>query len=114
MKVFLSIDKKIDISKNTVLALGTFDGLHTAHKHVISKAVEVAKENDLLSVVYTFSNHPKEMHPSVETPKRLITPNQKIEIIESLGVDVLIMVPFDEKQLIWKRKTFCLISWLKE
>lgn len=99
MKVFSNIDEEFNINKKTVLALGTFDGLHTAHKHVIEKVVELAKENNFLSVVYTFSNHPKEMSQSVETPKRLITPDQKIDIIKSLGVDILILVPFDEVQL---------------
>lgn len=99
MKVFTSVNEEYCIENNTVLALGTFDGLHIAHKHVIDKVVEIAKQNNLLSVVYTFSNHPKDMNPSIETPKRLILPDQKIEFIEALGVDILIIVPFDEEQI---------------
>ncbi len=98
MKVFKSIEE-FNINENTALALGTFDGLHIAHEHVIKQMVDVAKKNNLISVVYTFSNHPKEMNPSVETPKRLITPKQKAEHISELGVDVLIILPFDEKQI---------------
>ncbi len=82
----------------SAIALGTFDGVHIAHKEVIQTVVETAKSKKLLSVVYTFSNHPKEMS-DVVTPKRLITPDQKIDIIGKLGVDVLVIVPFDEYQL---------------
>lgn len=96
MRIIRSLDSfKLD---DSVVALGTFDGVHIAHKEVIQNVVETAKTKGLLSVVYTFSNHPKELS-AVETPKRLITPDKKIEIIEALGVDILIIVPFDEYQL---------------
>ena len=98
MKVINNI-RNIDVSSDSVLALGTFDGVHIAHKHVIEFTVKTAKENNLLSIVYTFSNHPKEMNEGVETPKRLLHPDKKIEIIKALGVDILIMVPFDKEQI---------------
>lgn len=93
MKIIRSLNEDFQLNNNTALALGTFDGVHIAHKHVIGSVVKVAKENNLLSVVYTFENHPREF--SGKAPKRLITPSQKIEIIKDLGVDVLIIVPFD-------------------
>lgn len=96
MKIIRSLES-IQLEPSAV-ALGTFDGVHIAHKKVIERVVKTAQDNDLLSVVYTFSNHPKEMS-DVETPKRLITPEQKINIMEKLGVDVLIIVPFDQVQL---------------
>ncbi|MBI9012790.1 MAG: bifunctional riboflavin kinase/FAD synthetase [Clostridiales bacterium] len=106
MKIIHSIDDMFQSLQPSALALGTFDGVHIAHKEVIESVVKVAKEAGLLSVVYTFSNHPKEMNDSVETPKKLITPEKKIEIIEKLGVDVLIIVPFDEQQLNIEAETF--------
>lgn len=97
MKIIRTIEDVVNIELGTVIALGTFDGVHTAHEEVIKSAVNLAKKNKLLSVVYTFSNHPREL--SGQAPKRLITPSQKIKIIEKLGVDILVMVPFDQKQL---------------
>lgn len=99
MKIIYSLEEDFNINQGTALALGTFDGVHIAHKEVIEQVVKSAKEHGLLSVVYTFSNHPKDMNPGVEAPKRLITPQQKIQIIESLGVDILFIVPFDQTQL---------------
>jgi len=106
MRIFHSIDDTFLSLQPSALALGTFDGVHIAHKEVIESVVNVAKKAGLLSVVYTFSNHPKEMNDSVETPKKLITPEKKIEIIKNLGVDVLIIVPFDERQLNIEAETF--------
>lgn len=99
MKVFYNLNEEFSIKKKTAIALGTFDGLHIAHEYVITQVVDIARKNNLLSVVYTFSNHPKDLVPSVESPKRLITPEQKVERIRSLGVDILVIVPFDEIQL---------------
>ncbi|MCH4890913.1 bifunctional riboflavin kinase/FAD synthetase [Acidaminobacter sp. JC074] len=110
MKVIRSLSEfKLEPS---VVALGTFDGVHIAHKKVIEKVVKTAKEKGLQSVVYTFSNHPKELS-DVETPKRLITPEQKISIIKKLGVDILIMVPFDETQLNMQAEVFLVDIVLK-
>lgn len=106
MKIIHSIDQIKESLNPSALALGTFDGVHIAHKEVIESVVRIAKTSGLQSVVYTFSNHPKEMNDSVETPKRLITPEKKIEIMKSLGVDVLIIVPFDTFQLNIEAKHF--------
>lgn len=99
MKVIKSLKDTTSIYKHSAIALGTFDGVHIAHQEVIQEMADYAKIHNLLSVVYTFSNHPKEMNSAIETPKKLITPSQKIKIIEKLGIDVLVIVPFDEMQL---------------
>ena len=44
--------------KNSVVVLGNFDGVHSAHKMLIEKAKNVARENNLAMVIYTFSEHP--------------------------------------------------------
>lgn len=116
MKTIRTLDKPINLEKNTAIALGTFDGVHIAHQAVIEKMVEVARAKDLLSVVYTFSNHPRELNHLAESPKKLITPSQKIDIMSSLGVDILVIIPFDEKQLNMPAEQFIeetLISTLK-
>jgi riboflavin kinase/FMN adenylyltransferase len=96
MKIIHNLEQLHEISKASALALGTFDGIHTAHQKVIRSMVDYANAANLLSVVFTFKNHPKQIKPGVDAPKLLITPVQKKDIIESLGVDVLIIVPFDE------------------
>ena len=59
--------------------IGCFDGIHIGHREIISKAIEYSKENDCLSMVYTFS-------PFKEATL-LMTEDQKISQLEELGVD---------------------------
>ncbi|MBN2795880.1 MAG: bifunctional riboflavin kinase/FAD synthetase [Clostridia bacterium] len=106
MKILQSLKQIGQLNTNTAVALGTFDGVHIAHQQIISKTVSYARENNLKSVVYTFSNHPRELTPGIETPKKLLTPTQKIEIIEQLGVDILIILPFDMDQLTMEPEYF--------
>lgn len=96
MRIYHSLDS-LHLDPSAV-ALGTFDGVHIAHQAVIKNMVKHARAHQLLSVVYTFSNHPKELREE-NPPKRLMTPEQKEKLLASLGVDVLVMVPFDESQL---------------
>lgn len=73
---------------NSVAVLGNFDGVHSGHKILIEKAVKFAKDNNLLSVVYTFCEHPQKFFgKNVE----IITTNtEKEKIFSDLGVDVLV------------------------
>ena len=74
--------------KDSVVALGNFDGVHFAHKTLVEKAVSIAKENNLTSVVYTFSEHPKKM---LGTNVEILTTNsEKEKFFENLGIDVLV------------------------
>lgn len=99
MRILQSLKQIGQLPDATAIALGTFDGVHIAHQQIIQQTVRYAREHNLKSVVYTFSNHPRELTPGIESPKRLLTPTQKMEIIEQLGVDILVILPFDQQQL---------------
>lgn len=79
-----------------VVALGFFDGVHLAHQRLIEECKTRAKAKNGQSVVFTFQNHPS----SILTPDRptpLLTPYPlKRQLIESMGIDVLCAVLFDE------------------
>jgi len=72
-----------------VLALGFFDGVHIAHKRLIEKCVDVARESGLMSAVHTFYALPK-------GDGALTSFEQKAQIIEGLGVDILVVDSFSE------------------
>ena len=73
---------------NSVVVLGNFDGVHLGHKMLIEKAVKTAKEKNLLSVVYTFSEHPQKFFgKSVEI---LTTNAEKEKIFSESGIDFLV------------------------
>ena len=57
METYSSIPNLTEKNTKTVIALGTFDGIHLGHKAIINKAITEAKRLKALSVVLTFSNH---------------------------------------------------------
>jgi riboflavin kinase/FMN adenylyltransferase len=67
------------------LAVGTFDGVHLGHRAVIEGA----------DSVLTFDPHPVSVVAPQHTPKLLTTPERKAELIASLGVEEMIVIPFD-------------------
>lgn len=83
--------------KNAVITIGTFDGVHEGHKRVIGQLVEDAKEIDGESVIITFHPHPRKIVSSSILGIRLLnTIDERIELIDKLGVDHLVITPFTE------------------
>lgn len=76
------------------VAIGVFDGVHAGHKKIISKIVEAARASGTMSVVMTFDPHPaKILDPGNKTPS-LISLDHRMRLIESLGVDIIVIVKF--------------------
>ncbi|MDL2217563.1 bifunctional riboflavin kinase/FAD synthetase [Christensenellaceae bacterium OttesenSCG-928-M15] len=78
----------------SILALGTFDGVHRGHRALIEKTKEIAANRGMSSVVYTFSNHPRSIF--ADPPDMLQTSGERRDKLESLGVDVVFMQVFDK------------------
>lgn len=97
MEIITSLDAEL---KNkypaTVIALGTFDGLHLGHTDVINTAKDYAERSGLKLAVFTFSNHPLALIRPDLVPVRIISAEEKIKLLESFGVDYLINIPFTE------------------
>lgn len=89
----MQIIKNLEYLKNLSIALGFFDGVHTAHQKVIASAVDYAGKNGLKSAVITFKNHPvcylKNVQPSYICQRKF-----SYNLIETLGVDYLIELDF--------------------
>ncbi|PID72377.1 MAG: riboflavin biosynthesis protein RibF [Desulfobulbus propionicus] len=78
------------------LTIGNFDGVHLGHMQLFERVVERARENKGTSVAVTFDPHPlKVLHP--KGIRLVSTTEQKIELIESAGLDVLIVIPFNRE-----------------
>lgn len=73
----------------TSTALGNFDGIHLGHQALISQAVQQARNRGLKSAVFTFSNHPKNVISNTNMVKNIIYFDEKVEILEKMGVDYL-------------------------
>ncbi|SDC31455.1 bifunctional riboflavin kinase/FAD synthetase [Actinokineospora iranica] len=77
-----------------VATIGVFDGVHRGHQELIARAVRLARERDVPSVVLTFDPHPAEVVRPGSHPAQLTTLRRKAELVESLGVDVFCVLPF--------------------
>ncbi|SER96277.1 bifunctional riboflavin kinase/FAD synthetase [Actinokineospora terrae] len=77
-----------------VATIGVFDGVHRGHQELISRAVALAAERDLPSVVLTFDPHPSEVVRPGSHPAQLTTLHRKAELVEDLGVDAFCVLPF--------------------
>lgn len=78
----------------TAVALGGFDAMHLGHTEIIKKVVNYAKDNQIKSLVYMFSNNPAE----VITGKNISAVNsleKRIDILKNLGVDIVVSQKFD-------------------
>lgn len=95
MKIIKNINEKI--KENTVICLGSFDGLHIGHQTLIENVIKESKEENLKSVLFTFSNHPASIIPNKEEPKLIITNDEKVETLKKTGIDYLVMVAFSKE-----------------
>ena len=78
------------------VALGFFDGVHLGHQAVIKKAVGYAKGASIENLVITFDRSPKQVFRGLK--REFLTPmTEKIKLLKELGVDNVLILPFDEK-----------------
>lgn len=97
MKVIYDI-KEFDPQKLVVLTQGTFDGVHFGHRKILRHVVSEAREIDGVSVLLTFYPHPRlVLYPDDNELKLLTTIEEKVELVSSIGIDYLIIIPFTQK-----------------
>lgn len=97
MEIITSLEQLHTFSAPCVIALGTFDGLHRGHIDVISAAKQEAQATGAKLAVFTFSNHPFAWIRPDMVPAALITAEEKHALLEKLGVDILLDIPFNQQ-----------------
>lgn len=95
MKIFNNI-QSYSSEKESILTIGTFDGVHIGHNKILTKLVEESKKNNLSSLIMTFFPHPRMVLQKSQEIKMINTIDEKIHLFEKTGVDNLIIQPFDE------------------
>ncbi|MFS2293953.1 MAG: bifunctional riboflavin kinase/FAD synthetase [Actinomadura sp.] len=78
----------------SVVTIGVFDGVHRGHQRIVGTAVEEARRRGLRSVVITFDPHPDEVVRPGTHPPLLTGTRRRIELLEGLGADAVLVVPF--------------------
>lgn len=91
--------------RQSAVCMGNFDGLHPGHQRIVRRAVALAKEQDLLSVALTFPVHPMTILGISRVPL-LTTLGEKLQILESLGLDCVFLLPMDSTAAGWTPDIF--------
>lgn len=76
------------------ITIGTFDGVHIGHRKILEKVINHAKNSDLRSAVLTFFPHPRMVLQKDADIKLLNTIDEKVTILEQMGLDILVIHPF--------------------
>ncbi len=98
MEIFRQIIPAKPEDLGTVLTIGAYDGVHRGHRSVIYEVCRLAKERDLRSAVVTFDRHPASVVRPESAPLLLTELDQKIEQLSTTGLDLTLVVPFDESR----------------
>jgi riboflavin kinase/FMN adenylyltransferase len=80
--------------KNAVITIGNFDGVHKGHQSLFDQVTKKAKKINGTSIAMTFNPHPIKAL-GISGPALITRIDQKIELIEQCGIDVLLCIPFD-------------------
>lgn len=78
----------------SVVTIGVFDGVHRGHQRIVGAAAEEARRRGLRSVAITFDPHPDEVVRPGTHPPLLASTKRRIQLLEGLGTDAVVVVPF--------------------
>src|SRR5215468_5864072 len=78
------------------LAIGFFDGVHLGHQQIIRQTISDAKQHEAMSLALTFDRHPNTVVVPDRVPPLIYSMPQKLRAIESLGVETLLLIHFDQ------------------
>ena len=95
MLVFRGIPEQATTS--TVLTIGNFDGLHRGHRALLDRLTAQARNVALPAAVLTFEPHPREYFAPDEAPARLTSLREKLNLLESCGIDRVYVCRFNAR-----------------
>jgi riboflavin kinase/FMN adenylyltransferase len=87
--------KDVEQDLNTVVTVGTFDGVHHGHRALIDTVIQRSEEQIARSVIVTFDPHPRDIiNPGSDGIKLLTTLEERCQILADLGIDAMVVIPF--------------------
>lgn len=95
MRTFFDIDA-LPVFRSPVVTVGSFDGVHRGHRHLLGIMRDRAGETGGETVVVTFADHPRRVLDKKDDVKLLTSTEEKAMLIEKEGVDNLVVLPFDK------------------
>ncbi|MBX9600799.1 MAG: bifunctional riboflavin kinase/FAD synthetase [Bryobacteraceae bacterium] len=93
-RVYRSLEETVDFGPSAV-AIGNFDGVHLGHRALLRAAVDHARRAGIRAGVLTFDPHPMKLVAPARAPRLLTSIAQRIEVLRSLGIERVLVLPFD-------------------
>jgi len=87
-----------EVGDGSAVTIGAYDGVHLGHQAVIAEVRREADARGLASAVVTFDRHPASVVRPETAPKLLCDLDQKLELLEATGVDLVVVIRFDEQR----------------
>ncbi|MBO4368860.1 MAG: bifunctional riboflavin kinase/FAD synthetase [Desulfovibrio sp.] len=87
---------ELNASKDAVLTIGNFDGVHRGHQTLIKRTLAISREKNMTSIVVTFWPHPRCVVAPQKTHHPLSTRTRRAELLAALGIDILLELPFTQ------------------
>ncbi|BBO80217.1 riboflavin biosynthesis protein [Desulfosarcina ovata subsp. sediminis] len=106
MKIIQDINSITEPFKSAVITIGNFDGVHIGHQALFHEVIERADAMDGTAVAITFDPHPIRVITNNGHPPLITLNEQKTELIEKAGIDVLICIPFTMEFAALSARTF--------
>lgn len=96
MRVYKSLENLSEFFRPS-LTIGTFDGIHLGHQKILNTLKNKASEKQGESVLLTFYPHPRVVVGTEEKLFLLNTPEEKLALLEKMGIDNVVMIPFSRE-----------------
>ncbi|MBI4455233.1 MAG: bifunctional riboflavin kinase/FAD synthetase [Acidobacteria bacterium] len=93
MKIVRSLEE-VGAVPYPVLAIGSFDGIHCGHRKILENVVSSARKHHGTAAVLTFHPHPQKIISPVDAPRLLQTFEQKAALMDKIGINLLVLIPF--------------------
>lgn len=106
MKIIQDLQNIAEPFRNAVITIGNFDGVHIGHQALFHEVIERADAIDGTAIAMTFDPHPVRVMTQNGHPPLITLNEQKLELIEKSGIDVLICVPFTMEFAALSARTF--------
>jgi riboflavin kinase / FMN adenylyltransferase len=96
VKVIQHLDELRSMRRKFCLAIGFFDGVHLGHQQIIRQTITDARQHEASALIVTFDRHPSTIVAPDRTPQLIYPLAQKLRVLESLGVEAVLLIHFDK------------------